>query len=323
MSVKKHTIYNYITYRGAQYQELSLSYEVFGLPLHTAPIVLINHALTGNSDVMSAEKGWWKDIIGNQKLIDTEKYTVIAFNVLGNGYDGLLIDNYKDFIAKDIARLFYTVLKELEIKQLYAIMGGSLGGGIAWEMASLYPNFSEYIIPIASDWKATDWIIAHNYTQESILLHSSQPLQDARKMAMLFYRTPAAFGKKFQRTRTEENSKFNTESWLEHHGNKLVQRFDVKAYLMMNHLLTTIDITKENEPIEETLQSIQSKIVQVAISSDIFFVKEENLQTQIVLNQLGVENEYHEIQSEEGHDAFLIEFQQLTEILKPIFNKRK
>ena len=101
---------------------------------------MVIHALTGNSDLTSNKKGWWKEIVGKGKLIDTEKFSVISFNIPGNGYDGQLIDNYKDFTAKDIAQIFYRTLTELNIDNVFAITGGSLGGGIAWEMACLYPT---------------------------------------------------------------------------------------------------------------------------------------------------------------------------------------
>jgi len=318
-ALRRQTLYDYKTFRGVQYQTLNTSYQVFGQTLHTAPIVLVNHALTGNSDVIGEEKGWWREIVGEEKLIDTLRYTIIAINIPGNGYDDFLIDNYRDFTAKDIARIYHLVLQSLKVDQLHAIIGGSLGGGIAWEMAALYPNLAKYLIPIASDWKSTDWIIGHNSIQESILLNSKKPLQDARKMAMLFYRSPASFSQRFNRTQVSSKKMFNVESWLNHHGRKLEDRFSLKAYLMMNHLLTTIDISKEDEPIEKTLRSIQSKIIQIAVNSDLFFVKDENIETKKMLDANNVANEYHEIKSIEGHDAFLIENDQIARFLSPVF----
>lgn len=317
--LKFHSLLDYKTFRGVRFKELEISYQIFGKELHTAPVVLVNHALTGNSDLNSNEKGWWKNIVGDNKLIDTKKYTVIAFNIPGNGYDNTLIKNYKDFIAKDIAKLFYLVLKELKVESIYAAIGGSIGGSIAWEMAALFPKYIKYLIPIASDWKSSDWIIGHNAIQENILLNSKQPLQDARKMAMLFYRTPASFTKKFNRTKTENNDLYNVESWLNHHGKKLESRFKINAYLLMNHLLTTIDISEERISIEETFKSIKSKVIQIAVNTDLFFVKEENIKTKAILDKCKVINEYHEIKSVDGHDAFLIEHEQITKFLKPIF----
>ena len=150
---------------GGTTQDIPLSYQVFGPELHTAPIVLVNHALTGNSDV-AGENGWWSALIGDGKCIDTKKYTIIVFNVPGNGYDGFLIENYKDFVAQDIAKIFLLGLEALKIHQLFALIGGSMGGGIAWEMVALKPNLTENLIPVASDWKSTDWLIANSEIQE-------------------------------------------------------------------------------------------------------------------------------------------------------------
>jgi homoserine O-acetyltransferase len=318
-SLIKHNIDNYKTDKNANYKTISISYQVFGKKINTAPIVIVNHALTGNSDVISPEKGWWKEVVGTNQLIDTNKYTIIAFNIPGNGYEGDLIDNYKDFTTKDIARIFHTVLNELNIEKVYAIIGGSLGGGIAWEMACLFPQFSSYIIPIASDWKSSDWIIGHNAIQESILLNSKKPLEDARKMAMLFYRTPESFTQKFNRTKTKDKTLYTVESWLNHHAKKLKNRFEIKAYLMMNHLLTSINVVPEGKTPQEVLSKIESTIIQISVSSDLFFIPEENLKTKKILDELQITNQYHDIKSIDGHDAFLIEHEQITDFLSPIF----
>jgi homoserine acetyltransferase len=106
--------------------------------LHTAPIILINHALTGNSQVIG-ESGWWNDIVGVDKTIDTRKYTIVSFDVPG-GFNSGTIENYRDFIARDIARIFIEGLRVLEINKLFALIGGSVGGGIAWEILALEPK---------------------------------------------------------------------------------------------------------------------------------------------------------------------------------------
>ena len=145
---------NFTTESGYYYPEFALSYQLFGQELGQAPVVLVNHALTGNSNV-AGEGGWWNSLIGLGKLIDTSKYTVIAFNIPGNGYDEVeanRIDNYEDFTARDIARLFGFGLEKIGIDRLYAAIGGSLGGSIAWEMAVLLPNLIENLVPVASDW---------------------------------------------------------------------------------------------------------------------------------------------------------------------------
>ena len=132
--------------------------------------------LTGEIPNVAGPNGWWKALIGPKKPIDTENFTILAFNIPGNGYDGdsnHLIENYKDFVARDIAALFLSGLKALGVHQLFAAIGGSLGGGIAWEMAAINPKITKHLIPVASDWKSTDWIIANCLIQEQFLVNSS------------------------------------------------------------------------------------------------------------------------------------------------------
>ena len=311
-------IHNFTTESGEHYPIINLSYQVFGPQLNTAPIVLVNHALTGNSQVIG-EQGWWNDLIGESKTIDTLKYTVLAFNVPGNGYDGFLIENYKDFNARDVARLFNQGIKDLQIKQLFAIIGGSVGGGIAWEMAALEPKITQHLIPIATDWKSTDWLIANCFLQEQILANSSKPIEDARIHAMLCYRTPESFSSKFQRTTNEELAVFNIESWLAHHGNKLQKRFQLSAYKMMNQLLKTIDITRGRDSFAKVAAIIEANIHIIGIDSDLFFTANENRATYDELKKYKENVSYQEIVSIHGHDAFLIEYQQLHNLLAPIF----
>jgi homoserine O-acetyltransferase len=312
------TLQNFTTESGAFYAVLNLSFQVFGPELHNAPIVLVNHALTGNSQVVG-ENGWWNDLIGANKTIDTTKYTILAFNVPGNGFDGFIVENYLNLNARDIARIFIEGIQLLEIKKLYAIIGGSVGGGIAWEMVALEPKITQHLIPIATDWKSTDWLIANCFLQDQILKNSSKPIEDARTHAMLCYRTPESFTAKFQRTTNEELAIFNVESWLLHHGEKLQKRFQISSYKMMNQLLKTIDITRNSDSFEEITSKIEADIHIIGINSDLFFTANENKATYEELKKYKKKVSYQEIVSIHGHDAFLIEYKQLHNLLQDIF----
>lgn len=313
----KLEIQNFKTQSGFQL-DLPLSYETFGQQLGTAPVILVNHALTGNSHV-SGTDGWWNEIIGDDKCIDTRKYSILSFNIPGNGYDGFLIENYKGFVAQDVARAFLEGIKALGINQLFAIIGGSLGGGIAWEMVTLEPAITQHLIPVASDWKSTDWLIANCQIQEQILKNSSQPVHDARMHAMLCYRTPESFKNKFQRSTNEDLNIFNVESWLDHHGQKLKDRFQLSAYRLMNQLLKTIDVTRGREGFNEILTQVEANIHIIGVDSDLFFTPAENRETYKQLAQVKNNVTYGEINSVHGHDAFLIEFEQLEQLLYPVF----
>ena len=324
MSALQNISLNYITKSGKT-TEIVLSYQQFGKPLHEAPIVMINHALTGNSNV-TGEGGWWNPIVGPNKVIDTNVFTVLAFNIPGNGHDQVsnnLVENYKDFTARDIAEIFAKALDHLKITQLFAVIGGSVGGGLAWELAALKPTLIEHLIPIASDWKSTDWLIANCYIQEQILNNSSQPLIDARMHAMSLYRTPESFNAKFDRILQKEENVFAVESWLNYHGNVLNNRFQLAAYKMMNQVLKTIDITQGSNDFVEVASKIKSKIHIVTINSDLFFKAKENWDTYVDLKPHKDTVSISEIQSIHGHDAFLIEYDQLEAILETIFKPQE
>ena len=323
--LQKIEILNFKLESGKLSSEIPLFYQTFGQPMGNAPIVIVNHALTGNSNV-TGENGWWNDLIGENNIIDTNFFTIIAFNIPGNGFDGNpenLITNYKDFTAKDIANIFLEGIKFLEIETVFALIGGSLGGGIAWEMANLQHDKFQNLIPIATDWKASDWVIANVLVQDQILNNSDNPIVDARLHAMLLYRTPKSFKKKFNRKKQSQLNDFQIESWLVNHGFKLQNRFKLSAYKLMNHLLKTIDISKETNDFEVSASKISANIHIVSVDTDYFFIPDENREAFEILKPIKENVFYHEIKSIHGHDAFLIEFDQLAQILEPIFNKQK
>lgn len=323
--LQKIEILNFKLESGKLITKIPLFYQTFGQPIGNAPIVIVNHALTGNSNV-TGKNGWWNDLVGIDKIIDSNYFTIIAFNIPGNGFDGItenLIANYKDFTAKDIARIFLEGINSFEIETVFALIGGSLGGGIAWEMAYLQPDKFQNLIPIATDWKASDWVIANVLVQDNILNNSDNPIVDARLHAMLLYRTPQSFKKKFNRNKQANLNNFQIESWLVNHGFKLQNRFKLDAYKLMNHLLKTIDITKETQDFEISVGKISANIHIISVDTDYFFIPDENRETFEILKPIKQNVFYHEIKSIHGHDAFLIEFDQLAQILEPIFNKQK
>ncbi|MCX7545025.1 aspartate kinase [Marinicella gelatinilytica] len=320
--VKTLVIDQFTTLSGAEYEQLPVSYRVFGPDLHQAPIICINHALTGNANV-SGETGWWRDLVGPDKAIDTQCFTVLAFDIPGNGANGFVIENYQDFTAKDMARLLLVALAQLGVNELHALIGASLGGGIAWEMIALAPKLCRHFIPVATDCESSDWLIANCHLQEQILLNSKQPVPDARKHAMMCYRTPQSFSRRFQRKKQANQPLFQVESWLNHHGDSLDKRFSLQAYLLMNQLLKTVDSGIRDNP--KRAAQISAQIHLVAIDSDLFYPATDTRELfQWLKQHLGPRQvEYHEINSPHGHDAFLIEKQQTSHIMNLILNSKQ
>jgi len=297
-----------------------LSYQHFGQDYTTAPVIVINHPLTANSCV-SGPEGWWNDVIGENKTIDTNTYAVICFNIPGNGYDGHFIEDFKHWHTGTVAGYFIAGLRQLGIKKVNTLIGGSIGAGIAWEMVALSPQFIEKMIPIGGDWKSSDWMIANTYIQKQILDSNPKPIEIARMHAMMCYRTPKSFKLRFNRTINKELGVFNVQSWLMYHGDKLKERFSLQAYKTMNHLLGSIDITRNGKSFEENIQNIQSEIHIVSIDSDLFFPLDEDIETVTLAQKAGVKIKHHVIESEFGHDAFLMEPKKVKVILEKILNQ--
>ncbi|MCQ4138833.1 alpha/beta fold hydrolase [Chryseobacterium sp. EO14] len=290
---------------------IPLSYQLFGKDLFSAPIILVNHALTGNSNV-SGEKGWWKQLVGEHQVIDTEQYTVLCFNIPGNGFDDFFIDECEDFTPSDIANIFLKGLEILNIKSLHAIIGGSLGGGIGWEMLVKKPHLAEIFIPVACDFKTHDWLHAQCLVQKFLLNQHDEPLQKARIHAMLCYRTPESLNNRFQNRYSEEKQRLESEDWLVYHGKALNERFSLKSYKLMNHLLMNINAN------EEHLEKIQARMHMISVDTDLFFPASEIRMCFEKLKEKNKDVFYHEITSVHGHDAFLMEYKQLNTIIKNI-----
>ncbi|MGA9213224.1 alpha/beta fold hydrolase [Kaistella sp.] len=293
--------------------DINLSYQIFGAELFSAPIILVNHALTGNSNV-SGENGWWKSLIGENKTINTTKFTILCFNIPGNGFDGDLIKNYQDFTTRDIAQIFLSGLNHLNIEKLFALIGGSVGGSIAWEMLVLNNNLAENFIPIASDFKTSDWLFSQCLVQKFLLESTEKPLQKARIHAMLCYRTPESLNTRFNNEFDDEKEILKSHDWLNFHGKKLNERFSLNAYRLMNHLLMNIKVD------EEKLKNIKANIHLIAVDSDLFFSAFEIQKCFKNLIKTKENTFYHEIKSIHGHDAFLMEYEQLNHLLNNIFN---
>lgn len=311
--LKKVRIPDFKTVSG-KIQDISVSYQIFGRELHTAPIILITHALTGNSNVTS----WWPQLVGLGKVIDLDRYTVLAFDIPGNGYSeevDELIFNYQDWNLKDVGYAFAKAINTLNISTIDLALGGSIGGAVLWELITIAPSLIKSIVPIAADWKSTLWLQACCHVQQTILENSDKPIETARQHAMTLYRSPAGINQKF------EKDAGTVQAWLNYHGLALQERFTLPAYRHLNHLLSQFDVTNGSNDIESIAVKSKASIDIICINSDGFFLAEEDIATyERIKNK--VPSSLNIIQSVHGHDAFLIEHDQLINILKRIVKKR-
>ena len=295
---------------------VSLSYQTFGLQLGKGPLIVVNHSLTGDSNI-SGDNGWWSELIGSKKMINTDKFCVMCINIPGNIQEKRGFNYGNKWILSDVAKLFVQLLKNLGVRKVHSLIGGSIGGGLVWEMGLLDENFFENLIPVAADYKASDWLISNTYFQNLILKNSKNPVFDARLHAMLSYRNPKSINRRFKIKSNDLNER-KVIDWLNHHGNKLKEKFSLKSYIHMNHLLSSIGYNYENKFLKLITKN-KSKIHLVGVNSDLLFPNFEIENTYDLLSAIKKNIYYYQIQSDHGHDAFLIEFEQMKNKLNHIF----
>lgn len=276
------------------------------------PTIIILHALTGNSTV-SGENGWWKELVGTSKVINTAKYNILTIDTLGNGYATNThqnIHSIEKISISDIAKINLWLINELEITKNISIIGGSLGGVIAWEMWKEQPALFDKLICIGSYPFKNQWIKALTFLQSNLLQHN-KGYEEARMWSMLFYRNALEIDDKFK------NSSQTIEDWLLYHGNTLKKRFSKKSYQIMNHLLGAIgNDSNKNQYLKAALKSA-TQIITISISSDWLFHPQHQIKWIEELAKTYKNCTHLSLESNHGHDAFLIEFKKIEELLKP------
>ena len=291
--------------------------------------------------------GWWDHMIGPGKTIDTNKYFVVCPNILGSCYGTTgpasfnpeTKETYKTkfpiVTVRDMVRTQKALMDHLEINRIEFIIGGSLGGMQVLEWAVMYPGFMRGIVPIAASAKHSAWAVGLNELARNAIMndpvwnkgqYKQQPvagLSLARKTAMMSYRTQQSFEKKFGRERVKKgnyfkaNNLFQVQSYLNYQGKKLVERFDANSYITITHAMDLHDLSYKRDQLGNVMDSVKCKGLVIGINSDILYPAPEQREIAILLRN----SHYAEIVSPHGHDAFLIEFDQLNRYLSDFIEK--
>ena len=287
------------------------------------------------SKMFKGKPGWWDPVIGPDKVFDTNKYFVICPNILGSCYgttgpvsinqesDKPFQTDFPSVTVRDIVNLQKVLVDYLGVNKIKAVAGGSLGGMQALEWGIMYPNVVESIIPIGTSAKHSAWAIGLGEAERLAIkndpawqngFYNKQPrkgLSLARQIAIISYRSFASFEEKFGREKVNDSESFQVMNYLDYQGQKLVDRFDANTYLLLADTMDRHDIGLNRDKVENVLGEIKPKTLAIGISSDILYpTVEQKFLVDHIPNA-----KYAEIKSHHGHDAFLIEFDQLNKII--------
>jgi homoserine O-acetyltransferase len=317
------------------------------------PTVLLIHALTGDMRA-GGEGGWWEPLIGIDRPLDPRRMRIVCFNNLGGCY-GSSGPGDADYprgeagrpvpvTSWDQARSLWMGLDSLGVRRLHAVVGGSLGGMIALAMAALEPKRVERVVPIAACEAASAWIIGWNHVARQLvsLDAGGRGLELARQLAMMTYRAEAGLQQRHGR-RTADDDAWTADgawrigSYLEHQGVQLRARFDPEAYLLQlgamdshdlarrpSHLALSHDGEAGDSPGDPGGDSsaedwgvgrIRASAFVVGIDTDALYLPAQSWRLADRLARRGNRVERATLASPHGHDAFLIEWPQLTHLL--------
>ena len=309
---------------GAILSEIVQHYALYGeINADKSNVSLVFHALTGSARIDE----WWQNVIGAGKALDTRENAFICINFLGSCYGSTGAnsagfqwkDNKTEFplvTVTDIIRAQKLVLDALKIEKLNAVIGGSVGGMCALQFAAEFPETSEKCIPIGACELPAMGLALNHLQREALRIENGVGL--ARQIAMLSYKSPELFNKRFARNpnRIGENpresfaNRYDIAGYLDYQSEIFKNRFDAETFKIISKAMDLFELS------DAEIQKIKAETYFVGISSDWLFPPDDvkNLAERFVAN--GVQSEYIEMTSPDGHDAFLSDTQLMSEILK-------
>ena len=339
---------------GKSLDSITIAYETYGkLNNDKSNAILICHALTGDAHAAgwhegSEKPGWWEIIIGPGKVLDSEKYFIICSNVLGGckGTTGPSSINPKtneeygiDFpviTIKDMVDVQKALIDSFGISQLYAIIGGSMGGMQVLQWVVSYPEMMKKAIPIATTARSSPQQIAFNEVGRQAIFSDpdwnggnyynsgkipKNGLSLARMIAHITYLSDESMYIKFGRDLQDKDEisydfsmDFQVESYLHHQGESFVKRFDANSYLYITKAVDLFDLAIDNSIIDG-FKDVKAKIEVISVNSDWLYPTEQSTEIVAALNANDVAVSFSEIKSNYGHDAFLLEKGQLNYLL--------
>ncbi|MGW8288721.1 MAG: homoserine O-acetyltransferase MetX [Candidatus Bathyarchaeia archaeon] len=338
---------------GEKLGPVTLTYETYGeLNAERSNAVLVLHALSGDAHAAGFHKGdatpgWWDNLVGSNKGLDTDKYFVICSNVIGGckGSTGPSSINPKtgkpystDFPIISIGDMVNAqrhLINHLGIDKLLAVIGGSMGGMQVMQWMASYPEMIQAAIPIATTMKHTPQQIAFNEVGRQAIMADpnwrkgsyygngvpARGLAVARMIGHITYMSDTSMAKKFGR-RIRANKKtfkfsadFEVEGYLRYRGDTFVKRFDANSYLYITEAIDHFNLLNGNR-LSEVFRGLKAKVLVLAFKSDWLYPPYQSQEIVRACKLAGVDASYCELNSTYGHDAFLLEIEQETKLIK-------
>lgn len=335
-----------------------LAYETYGaLNKEKSNAILLLHALSGDAHAAGLHEGkdnpgWWDSMIGPGKALDTNKYFVICSNILGGcqGSSGPSSINPKtgkpyalDFPLISIGDMVSAqkrLIEHLGIEKLLSVVGGSMGGMQALAWLVKYPAKIASVIPIATTIKHSPQQIAFNEVGRQAIMadahwrdgnyYSGFPpakgLAVARMIGHITYMSDTSMTEKFGRQKKNDaepfkfTADFEVEGYLRYRGDNFVKRFDANSYLYITKAMDNFDASN-GKPLQEVLREVKAKALVVAFKSDWLYPAYQSKEIARACKLSGIEATYCEVDSNYGHDAFLLEIEEETHLVSHFLKK--
>jgi len=351
-------------YRGGSLLRPTIAYETWGeLDDARSNAVLIFTGMSPSahaaSSALDPTPGWWEEIIGPGRPIDTRRYFVICVNSLGSCFGSTgpaSIDprtgeiyrlTFPVLSLEDVARGGYELLKHLGIERLRALVGPSMGGMTSLAFELLFPGITESLLLMSTGSRALPFSIAlrslqremirrdpnwkdGNYTPDALPMTG---MRLARKLGMITYRSAEEWRVRFGRERIAAAAEpmngdsfgpiFEVESYLEHHANKFIGQFDPNCYLYLSRASDLFDVADHGGTVMGALKRIEAKrSMIIGVKTDFLFPIDQQRELAEGLSGRGREVEFIELSSLQGHDSFLVDMDNYRPLIARFFAER-
>jgi homoserine O-acetyltransferase len=325
---------------GTTLAPVEVAYETYGtLDADKSNVILALHAFSGDAHV-AGEGGWWTNMVGPGKAFDTDRYFVLCSNVLGGcrGTTGPGSINpetgcpwamsFPVVTVADMVRLQKMLIDHLGIRRLLAVAGGSMGGMQALEWAVTYPESVSAAIPIATTARHSAQQIAFNEVGRQAIMadpdwnggnyYSGKPpgrgLAVARMVGHITYMSDESMREKFGR-RLRAPDQFEVESYLRYRGYKFVDRFDANSYIYITRAMDSFDLTQHGS-LPSLFERNRTRFLVVSFTSDWLYPSYQSQEIVSALRSRNCDVAYCNLESQYGHDAFLVEVDEQTELVQ-------